>query len=130
MKQKVVSYILLLFYLSVIVQPALPMVDYVVNYKHISEDLCVNKDKPEIQCHGKCHLKKEIKKAMGDENNPTKHNITLNNKLKEYANYYRKSTVTEYYSKFSYPLPKEIIVISHPLKGYLTQLFKPPEYVS
>ena len=111
-------------------QPALPMVDYVVHYKHISEDLCENKDKPEMHCNGKCYLKKEIRKAMGDENNPAKQNVTLNNSLKEYANYYRRSTVVNYYIIFTFSSQKEIEIIKNPFKGYLTKLLKPPALVS
>ena len=35
------------------------------------EKLCENKDKPELQCNGKCHLKK-VAQTTGDENEPTK----------------------------------------------------------
>jgi len=116
--------------MAVIIQPALPMVDYVVNYKHISEDLCVNKDKPEMHCNGKCHLKKEIKKAMGEDENPAKKKYTLNNKLKEYADYYRRSTIVKYFLKRTFQLTENTIIIKNPFKGYLSQLIKPPEFVS
>lgn len=35
------------------------------------EELCENKDKPELQCNGKCHLKK-VAQTTGDKNEPTK----------------------------------------------------------
>lgn len=35
------------------------------------EELCENKDKPELQCNGKCHLKKVVQ-TTGDENEPVK----------------------------------------------------------
>lgn len=35
------------------------------------EELCENKDKPELQCNGKCHLKK-VAQTTGDENEPVK----------------------------------------------------------
>ncbi len=47
-------------------KPVLPLVDYAVNYDYISEVLCINKDKPELQCNGKCHLKSELAKANDD----------------------------------------------------------------
>lgn len=31
------------------------------------EKLCVNKDKPEMKCNGKCHLKKVVKEETGDD---------------------------------------------------------------
>lgn len=36
---------------------------YVCNYNFYKNVLCENKDKPELQCNGKCHLVKEIKLA-------------------------------------------------------------------
>lgn len=45
-----------------------PVVDYVVNYDYIVNVLCENKDKPEMQCNGKCHLSKELAKEAGADN--------------------------------------------------------------
>ncbi len=50
-------------------KPVLPLVDYAINYDYISEVLCINKDKPELQCNGKCHLKSELAKAKDDTSN-------------------------------------------------------------
>lgn len=44
-------------------RPVLPVLDYVVNYEYIATQLCENKDKPELKCHGKCHLMKEMAKT-------------------------------------------------------------------
>lgn len=35
-------------------------VHYLVDYDNISENHCENKDKPELQCNGKCYLNKQI----------------------------------------------------------------------
>jgi hypothetical protein len=48
-------------------KPVLPVVEYVVNYEYISKVLCVNKEKPKLQCNGKCHLRKELAKASENE---------------------------------------------------------------
>jgi len=45
----------------------MPVLDYVVNYEYISTVLCENKDKPELNCCGKCHLKKELANASESE---------------------------------------------------------------
>jgi hypothetical protein len=34
-----------------------------VNQAQIIEKYCVNKDKPEMECNGHCHLKKELNKT-------------------------------------------------------------------
>ncbi len=38
--------------------------DYELRKDFIAEVLCINKDKPQLSCHGKCYLKKEMTKAL------------------------------------------------------------------
>ena len=45
-------------------RPLQPIVYYELNQDYIAEFLCINKDKPEMHCNGKCYLKKEIKKQQ------------------------------------------------------------------
>ncbi len=125
MKQ-IVSYILILIYALIIISPALPMVDYVVNYKHISQDLCENKDKPWMHCNGKCHLKKEIKKVMGNDNPDKKKTTVPTLKLKEYTYYYRIGLLKKYYLKLTFQQKKQILIIQKTFKGYLPDMIKPP----
>ncbi len=57
--------ILLIFILSF--RPLIPLLDYGVNYDYISTVLCINKDKPQMHCNGKCHLAKEIAKKSAED---------------------------------------------------------------
>lgn len=59
-KVKIATIILSLF---MFFKPVLPVVEYVVLYDYIKNELCVNKDKPELACNGKCHLTKELANA-------------------------------------------------------------------
>jgi hypothetical protein len=43
--------------------------EFRVNQSYIAEVLCVNKDKPEMHCNGRCHLKKELDKDTQQEKN-------------------------------------------------------------
>jgi hypothetical protein len=36
---------------------------YVMNEHSITDKYCVNKDKPQMHCNGKCHLKKQLDKT-------------------------------------------------------------------
>jgi len=36
------------------------MIYYELNIDYIIETYCVNKDKPELQCNGKCHLSEQL----------------------------------------------------------------------
>ncbi|NVK26879.1 MAG: hypothetical protein HWE14_02480 [Flavobacteriia bacterium] len=39
--------------------------DYVVNWEAIEDAFCENKERPELECHGSCHLQKEIVMTTG-----------------------------------------------------------------
>jgi len=50
-----------------LLKPIVPVFQYAINYEYISEVLCINKEKPEMHCNGKCHLMQELAKASEDE---------------------------------------------------------------
>ncbi len=58
-------------FLSSIFRPVFPVYDYFLNYDYIVNVLCINRDKPEMHCDGKCYLKKEFSEN-NELNNPTK----------------------------------------------------------
>jgi len=47
----------------VISQRAVVMVHFKLNQKVIAKQFCVNQDKPELKCDGKCYLHKELQKT-------------------------------------------------------------------
>ncbi|KAB5491471.1 hypothetical protein [Flagellimonas sp.] len=51
-------------------KPIVPYVEYAFNYDYISTVLCVNKEKPKLNCDGKCYLAKML--AESETNNPEK----------------------------------------------------------
>lgn len=64
----------LIFALFLLFKPLIPLVEYVAFYDYIKNELCENKDIVEMQCNGKCHLKKELVKASDTENGTEKNN--------------------------------------------------------
>jgi hypothetical protein len=50
---------------------------YQINKQMIADKLCINKDKPEMHCNGKCFLSKQLKKA---EENEKRQSQSLNQK--------------------------------------------------
>jgi len=52
---------------------------YEVNKDYIAKNLCVNRNKPELKCCGKCYLKKQLNKA--DQQTDDKQAPTKNSKL-------------------------------------------------
>jgi hypothetical protein len=41
------------------------VLDYELNKARITELYCVNKERPQLMCNGKCHLAKQLRKADG-----------------------------------------------------------------
>jgi len=46
-----------------LVKPIIPVLEYIVFYDYIKNELCVNKNNKTLHCDGKCHLKKELARA-------------------------------------------------------------------
>lgn len=61
---RVLSTILLTLYLIVLLRPAAPLFDYAVNLEYIASELCINKEKPQSTCNGKCYLNSELEQAQ------------------------------------------------------------------
>lgn len=61
--------IVLLISIFILARPAIPFLEYIVNYDYIVKELCENKEKPVLKCNGKCHLMKELAKTAEDDRN-------------------------------------------------------------
>ncbi|MBS9463672.1 hypothetical protein KIM67_14730 [Flagellimonas sp. 389] len=67
MKSLVICFVAILM----LVKPLWPVAEYILNYDYISNVLCENKDKPQLQCNGKCYLAVMIaKETEQNEENP------------------------------------------------------------
>ncbi|NLN26490.1 MAG: hypothetical protein GX163_12765 [Bacteroidetes bacterium] len=65
------NFILILSVLM-LVKPVWPVVEYILKYDYIISVLCENKDKPELECNGKCYLSKKLAEENGSqEDNPS-----------------------------------------------------------
>lgn len=60
-----IVYSVLLMVLSLLIgfQQAIIIMHFKLNRDAIEQRFCINKNKPELQCHGTCHLKKELQEA-------------------------------------------------------------------
>jgi len=55
----VICLCILMFYL---IRPVLPFIEYAIFKDYIAKNLCINKDKPQNCCQGKCYLGEQLKK--------------------------------------------------------------------
>lgn len=53
-----------LFSFVVMIRPILPFAEYALRKEYIANNLCKNKDLPELQCEGKCYFMEQIKKSQ------------------------------------------------------------------
>lgn len=53
----------------------MPLLDYVLNYNEIANELCENREEPELLCNGFCYLKEEVSKS---EKNQTENHFVKN----------------------------------------------------
>ena len=72
MKKLIVTLALFMF-----LKPVLPVLEYVVFYDYIKNELCENKNAPELQCNGKCHLAKEMEKANENSEKSESHRFSV-----------------------------------------------------
>ena len=68
--QSVKHSILIILFIVHSFKPIVPYVEYAFNYDYISTVLCVNKEKPKLNCNGKCYLAKML--AESESNGPEK----------------------------------------------------------
>jgi len=94
--------ILIIASLLILTKPLWPMVNYIVNYNYIVTVLCENKDKPEMQCNGKCHLTKELAKEAGAEDKNPLNNKTSKTEIPQYI-------ISENISEYTFASETEII---------------------
>ena len=84
-------------------------IDFFVNQSEIIELFCINKEQPQLQCNGKCHLAKELVKADNKKEtlpfsqNTNEYNLELIFDLENKTNtlYFNSSNTTKKWSVFS-----------------------------
>jgi len=65
------AHVVLFVALTMLVKPLWPIIEYVANYDYIVEVLCVNRDRPQMECDGKCYLAQRLAEEQKDhDKNP------------------------------------------------------------
>jgi len=75
--KKIVCVFLLFTYSSVAFNFFAPVLGYYLFFDYITKELCVQKDKKENLCMGKCHLKKQIKQETQTEKKTDQKGVLL-----------------------------------------------------
>lgn len=64
MKKLIFTHIFLNLYLLALVQPAVPILEYLIHYDYIVNELCENRNKPILSCEGMCYLGDQVEKQL------------------------------------------------------------------
>ena len=109
----------------ILIKPAIPYLDYMVRKSYIIEKFCINKDMPEMQCNGKCHLNEQIRENESSEEKFPFQPPVVQKEIQDYL-IYDKLSGSE--------LPKQPIQRPRYLKMYAFQfmpsVFHPPMHGS
>lgn len=57
--KKITGILFIILYLNALIVPVFPIFNYMIN-TDVYTALCINTDKPEIECEGKCQMMSEI----------------------------------------------------------------------
>lgn len=74
------SFFLVSLILSKVIYSAFWQMNFYLNQKEIAAIECENKDRPEMNCNGKCYLAKQLEKAdneLADKKEKQEHSISI-----------------------------------------------------
>lgn len=127
MKNQVLGIFFYLLYLLAMVRPLVPIIEYYANYNYIATVLCENKDKPYLECNGKCYLEKQLNEVNHDnhEHKTTVPQINFDDypvsPLDQFS--YQLKDFKELNSEKSY-------FVNYTSQDFFKSVFKPPQVVS
>ncbi len=96
------------------------MIDYELNKEYIAANLCINKSRPALKCHGKCQVMKKM--AEEEQNIPGQQKapqllqeVLFSEKLPTFSISYCIENRTEYFIRNEYSVyNKHLSSIFHP----------------
>ena len=99
-------------------------VNFKINQDFISKVLCINKEKPELKCHGSCHLAKKLKAINEEDSGQT----SSSNKKKS------KRSLTLFFTQnppdnsklFGLDKDNKTVYFSNFRDYFISEIFQPP----
>ena len=128
MKNQFFGILFYLLYLLAMIRPIIPIIEYHANYDYIASVLCENRDKPFLECNGKCYLEKQLNKINHNnhEHKSTVPQINFDDypisPLDQFAYHIKDLKAIDFNN--------QILPINHNTQEYLVSVFKPPKFIS
>lgn len=102
------------------------VIDFYMNREAITQEHCVNKDKPELDCKGQCHLQKQLEAATPDQDKKAESNGTSKPAMLLFVFAQKMDDL----SSNEPNLEKQIFnPITEPTRHYSASVFNPPQWV-
>lgn len=122
---QITSFLLVLSFLVGMFSQSYLIISFYLNRAEIIEKHCVNKDKPELECAGQCHLKKQLEATK-----PTKDlNQDLPNSPRTFLlmfGFFQAKSTNQLLTKIK-PIKKHIFsVTNHYSDGFRQKILHPP----
>lgn len=93
-----------------------------LNQEFIAENLCENREEPQLECNGKCHLKKELDKDDERKQKDTKQQVEVLLFLSPEISHNLEQTASYFIEKQRH---YAFVLVQEP-KGYHSHVFHPP----
>lgn len=125
MKNQILGIFFYLLYLLAMIRPLVPIIEYHANYDYIAAVLCENRDKPYLECNGKCYLEKQLKKA-NHTNHDHKSTVPQIN-LKDYP----ISPLDQFSYQFNNSNElnfERLFILKNTSQDYFSSILKPPQF--
>lgn len=119
------SIIIALLFVFTINFKSILTLNYYANQSEIAELFCINKEKPKLECDGKCHLATQISKIETEEENTPFTPNTINYNLEVLSIIVDIDTDLKCESVYLKSLYNSIIQVT-PCKGFYTISSPPP----
>jgi len=130
LKNQVFGIAFVFFYLMAMVRPMMPIIEYYMNYDYIANELCINKDKPYLECNGRCYVNAAMKRIFpnGNDGKPVS---TVPFNMQDYP-----ISTLDFYT-YENPILVDTDFSKNPdfanhfvINLYSNSIFKPPRFIS
>ena len=120
--KKIFAYMMIVLITATSLQQLSILSMYWLTKDYITEKFCVNKDKPELQCNGKCHMKDMVAENTEKESKTMSH---------------VENILPVFYTELCVDLPAPLLLQTFTLKlgdvylsdAYFDRTFQPPEFL-
>lgn len=101
-------------------------ITFKINQDYIAQELCINLDKPEVMCQGKCFLDDQLAKV--NTNQPTKNSTPPKFEKKDIPLFFKKhSSQNEVLARLNKKNPPVLREITVDYEKHLKGVFHPPQ---